>query len=109
MVDFAPTHPARGLEVVGVVEAWGTIHVHREGFRAQYAKPTTFFLIGAGRDSDYGRLVTDVAIGHHARVVELDAPAAIASWCGEAGVGLLPEEVDAMLSGSDLDAGPDRV
>jgi hypothetical protein len=96
----------RSLEVVGIVEAWGTVHVHREGFRAQYAKPTALFLFGADRDSDCGRLVTDLAIGHHARVVELDSRASIGRWCRENGIGLEPGQIDTLLAGPRPEAGP---
>jgi hypothetical protein len=98
---YAPVASGRNLDVVGVVEAWGTIHVHREGFRAQYARPAILLLIGAGRDSDYGRFVTDLAIAHRARVVGLEAPAAIAPWCQENGLGMSADEVDALLAGGE--------
>lgn len=71
--NLFPPGTTRPIEVVGIVAAWGTVHVHREGFRAEYARPTALLLIGAGRNSDYGRLVTDLATGHRARVVELPA------------------------------------
>jgi hypothetical protein len=97
----ARTAPTAGLEVVGIVAAWGTVHVHREGFRAQYARPTALLLIGAGRDSDVGRLVTDLAIGHRARVVELDSQASIGPWCRENGFGLSPERIEALVTATD--------
>lgn len=96
---FAPADTTRHVEIVGIVEAWGTVHVHREGFRAQYARPAALLLIGADRDSDYGRLLTDLAIAHRARVVELEGPASIAPWCSEAGVGLSPEQIDELVAG----------
>lgn len=52
-----------------------------------------------GRESDYGRLVTDLAIGHRARVVELGSAAAITPWCSDAGIGLGPGEIDALIAG----------
>jgi hypothetical protein len=97
----ARTHSTASLEVVGIVEAWGTVHIHREGFRAQYARPTALMLIGAGRASDVGRLVTDLAIGHRARVVELDSPNSIGPWCRENGYGLSPERVEALVAATD--------
>jgi hypothetical protein len=98
---IAPGASAPKLEVAGLIEAWGTIHVHREGFRAQYARPAALLLIGAGRDSDYGRFVTDIAIAHRARVVELDEAAAIEPWCSEGGLGLRTDQVDALLAGEE--------
>jgi hypothetical protein len=97
----AVTPSTESLEVVGIVAAWGTVHVHREGFRAQYARPIALFLIGAGRDSDVGRLVTDLAIRHRARVVDLDSPAAIGPWCRENGFGLGPERIEALVAATD--------
>ena len=98
---LAPVATGPKLEVAGVIEAWGTIHIHREGFRAQYARPAILLLIGAGRDSDYGRFVTDLAIAHRARVVELEDPAAIEPWCSESGLGLSADQVDALLTGGE--------
>jgi hypothetical protein len=91
----------RSVEVAGVVEAWGTVHVHREGFRAQYAKPITLLLIGACRDTDVGRLMTDLAIGYRVRLVELDSPASIGPWCRENELGLSPERIEALVAATD--------
>ena len=41
-------------QVVGIVEAWGRIELHEDGFRAQFARPHTLALIGAPRESDIG-------------------------------------------------------
>jgi len=40
------TWPADPERVVGIVAAWGRIEVHREGFRAQHARPVALLLPG---------------------------------------------------------------
>jgi hypothetical protein len=88
------------LEIVGIVEAWGTVHVHAEGFRAQYARPVDLLLIGTPRDSDYGRLVEDLAIAHRAGMTELADAVAFEDHCRERGIGISPEDVAALTSGA---------
>ena len=63
---------AQSLYVIGIAEAWGRVHVHEEGFRAQYARPIGLALLGASRQSGYGRLIEDLAIDHRAEVLEVD-------------------------------------
>ncbi len=88
------------LEIVGVVEAWGTVHVHDEGFRAQYARPVDLLLIGTPRDSEYGRLVDDLAIAYRSGVTEVADAAAFDEHCREHGIGMSPEGVAALTSGA---------
>ena len=88
------------LDIVGIVEAWGTVHVHAEGFRAQYARPVNLLLIGAPRDSDYGRLVEDLAIAYRAGVTELADAGAFADHCLQRRIGMRPEDVAALTSGA---------
>jgi hypothetical protein len=39
-------------QVAGIVETWGLIQVHKEGFRARYARPTALALGGQPRESE---------------------------------------------------------
>jgi hypothetical protein len=89
------------LSITGIVEAWGRVHVHREGFRAEYARPTTLLLIGTRRDSDYGRLVEDIAIRHRAGLLEVEGGGAFVAYCRANGIGMPPETVKSLLAGRD--------
>ena len=91
------------LEIVGIVEAWGTVHVHNEGFRAQYARPVNLLLIGTPRDSDYGRFVEDLAIAYRAGVTEVTDAGAFEDHCREHGIGMSPEDVAALTSGAEAE------
>ena len=84
--------------VIGVCEAWGRVHLHSEGFRAQYARPIAFAVIARSRDSDYGRLVEDLAISHRAEVLELLTAAELIEHCRVAGQGMTPEAIRALLT-----------
>jgi hypothetical protein len=89
------------LEIAGIVEAWGRVHVHREGFRAQYARPLSLLLIGSERSSDYGRLVEDVAIAHRAGVLEVEGPDALEAHCDANGLGISRKTVESLIAGAD--------
>lgn len=91
------------LDIVGIVEGWGRVHVHREGFRAEYARPTTLLLVGSPRDSDYGRLVEDLAISHRAGLLEAKSASAVENHCRGGGIGISPEAVEALISETDPD------
>jgi hypothetical protein len=85
-------------EVPGVVEARGAIELHREGFRAEQARP--FALMKApGRNA---ALVDRLATAYDAEAVPVSGPDAIVDWCRSRGLGLEPDVVDELL-------GPERV
>lgn len=86
------------LAVVGIIEAWGRVHVHREGFRAQFARPVTLLLVGAPRDSDYGRLVEDLAIAHRAGLLEAEGAGPVEDYCRANGIGIPPETVEELIT-----------
>lgn len=85
------------LDVVGLIEAWGTVHVHREGFRAEFARPASLFLVGMPRDSDYARLVENLAIAYRVGVTEVDGPREVSNYCREHGFGMDPRVVGRLL------------
>ena len=89
------------LDVAGVVEAWGVVQVHGEGFRAQYARPTALALVGHPRGSEYGELVAKLAAAHRAEVIELDAIGGLADHCESDQLGLSRRTVTQLLSGGD--------
>ncbi len=92
-------HPQPGgIDVMGVVEAWGVVHVHHEGFRAQYARPASLLLLGSARDSEFGRLVEDLAISHRAQLCEFEDSPALIRHCDAEGIGVPRSTVESLLS-----------
>ncbi len=98
---FGLAVPSGGLEVAGVVEAWGVVQVHGEGFRAQYARPTALALVGDARGSEHGELIARLADEHRAEVIELGGIDGLADHCENAELGLSRRTVTALLSGGD--------
>ena len=87
-----------GLTVVGLVEAWGKVQLHQEGFRAQYARPVALALIGAKRESSYGRLVANLATDHLAELVEVADVPALTGLCADRDLGLSEQAVRSLLA-----------
>ena len=86
------------LSVVGVVEAWGQVQLHEEGFRAQFARPAALVVLGASPDSGYGRLVAEVARGHRAELMEAADIPALARNCELRGLGFSKKTVRRLLT-----------
>ena len=60
-----------GLQhVAGIIEAWGNLEIHADGFRAEQARPVAFFLPAGAGPVDRAR-VYSLAGAYGARVVEL--------------------------------------
>src|SRR5262249_27963483 len=76
------------LGIVGLVEAWGIVQLHPEGFRAQYARPAALALLGFPRATEYGRLVAGVATAHGVEVIEARDLDDFSSDCARAGMGM---------------------
>lgn len=91
--------PGPGLKVVGIVEAWGRVQVHAEGFRAQHARPVAISTDGAPPDSDLRRLLADVAIAHRARLLAVEDHEALLRHCHVEGIGMSRQAVESLLSG----------
>jgi hypothetical protein len=100
-------HPARRSarrvlanrgQVPGVVEAGGAVEVHRDGFRAERARPFAVLLGPRANAGLAGRLAT----AYGAELVPVDGPDAVLAWCRDRGLGLAPAVVDSLL-------GPERV
>lgn len=89
--------PSRPLAVAGIVECWGTVQLHHEGVRAQYARPTRLVVVGAPAASGYGRLVARLAAAHDAEVSVFKTVADIARHCASGGLGLSRETVEGLL------------
>jgi hypothetical protein len=95
-------HPARRSarrvlairrEVPGVVEAGGAIEVHRDGFRAERARPLALMVAPRANAALAGRL----ASAYDAELVPVEGPDAVLAWCRARGVGLEPAVVDELL------------
>ena len=93
-----PAGPGNRLTVVGLIEAWGKVQVHQEGFRAQYARPVALALIGATRESSYGRLVANLAADHSAELLEVASVPALTGLCAERDLGLSEQTVRSLLA-----------
>jgi hypothetical protein len=59
--------------VIGAIEAWGRIEVHASGFRAERARPVTFFRCGGALEPSRGE-IEQLAAAYGARIVELEDP-----------------------------------
>ena len=94
IADAADAFPTA---VAGIVEAWGRIELHADGFRAEFARPHTLALIGAGRESDVGGLIERLAVRYGARLVELDDAEDLVESCHEHGLGLAPATVRSLV------------
>jgi hypothetical protein len=84
-------------EICGIIEAWGRVELHANGFRAQYARPIALALVGTHRDSDAGEAVGRLAGRYRAEVIEVASPRELAERCRERGWGLSPEVVRSLL------------
>jgi hypothetical protein len=85
-------------QVAGVVEARGAVELHRDGFRAEQARPFALFLAPGAREALVGRLAETYA----AEAVPARDAAAVVGWCSAHGLGLEPAVVDELL-------GPERL
>ena len=83
---------ARG-RIAGVVEAGGAIEVHRDGFRAERARPYAFFVTPRANAALVGRL----AAAYRAEVVRAAGADAVLAWCRARGLGLDAAVVDELL------------
>jgi hypothetical protein len=95
---------ARGA-IAGVVEAAGAVDVHREGFRAERARPRALFV--APRSN--AALIRRLGAAHAAETVPVRGPADVVAWCAARGYGLEPGVVDALLGPEAIAAERRRV
>ena len=89
--------PDRQLAVAGIVEVWGTVVLHREGLRAEQARPLCLAVVGASLGSGYGRFVRQLADAHRAEVRRFASVAAISRYCARSRLGLDRAAVHEML------------
>jgi hypothetical protein len=86
--------------VPGVVEAGGAVEVHRDGFRAERARPRAFFLTPRGNAALVGRL----AEAYDAEMVPARGHEAVVAWCREHELGLDAAVVDELLGAEGVAA-----
>ena len=86
--------------VSGVVEAGGAVEVHRDGFRAERARPRAFFATRQSNAALLGRL----AEAYQAEVVAVGGAGEVVAWCREHDLGLDPAVVDELLGPEGLAA-----
>ena len=99
----------------GIVEAWGRVRVHRDGFRALYARPKTMILPARARGTDYEVTVRRVAQQHGAEVAVIRDAQDLERYCQERELGLgapavarlLPAEEDETESAPSLPSRPE--
>jgi hypothetical protein len=82
----------------GVVEAEGAIELHRDGFRAERARPRALLIAPRAN----AELIRRLSVAHDAEPVVVRGPRDVVAWCDARGYGLAPDVVDALL-------GPDSV
>ena len=80
-------------EIPGVVELAGAVEVHREGLRAERARPYALFVSPNANAARAERL----AAAHRAQVVPVRGADEAAAWCRDRGLGLSPAEVERLL------------
>jgi hypothetical protein len=83
--------------VAGVVEAWGRVELHAEGFRAEYARPVALLLPDGCQESDYGALVGRLADRYGARMLCFSDPTGLVAHCKHRNLGLAEETVRSLL------------
>jgi hypothetical protein len=88
---------SEALTVVGVVEVWGRVQLHMEGFRAQYARPSAIVLIDMDPTSPYGRIVQELARDHRAQLLTVADVAELKRICWQRGLGLTRATVVSLL------------
>jgi hypothetical protein len=96
---FGSSRPGYGLQqVAGIVEAWGTVEVHEEGFRAEYARPFALILPRRLAGTDVGALIRQLAARYGCQVLELDGHGSLLAFCGRHNLGLSVPVVTELLA-----------
>ena len=75
--------------VTGVIEAWGKVELHRNGFRAQYARPVALLTSRDPGDPERRRLEI-VAHAYQCELVRIHSRRDLLEICEEQGVRALP-------------------
>lgn len=81
------------FEIPGVVEAWGDVQVHEDGFRAARGRPHALVL----QPGRHERLIRELAREYAVDVLELRRPDDLLGHCRRHGLGLEESVVDRLL------------
>ena len=95
-----PTRSSAGTTraaCTGVVEAWGRVQLHREGFRARYARPTVLILPRAAVGTGHEATIRRLAAAHRAEVAVVGRAGDLERYCRERDLGLSPAAVGDLL------------
>jgi hypothetical protein len=94
---LSPQSLTEDVAIIGVVEAWGRVQIHREGFRAQFARTNAFVLVGPSADSPYGRLTAQLARDHRAALLRVRDLEGLIAHCRQENWGLSRPTVASLL------------
>ena len=93
-----PTADTGCTQVAGIVEAWGTVEVHEDGFRAEYARPLALILPRKLARTDVGAVIEQLATRYGCQVLELDGDGALHAYCERHNIGLSVPVVRELLA-----------
>lgn len=83
--------------VVGIVEAWGRVELHRDGFRAEYARPYAFVEFESVDDPAHAARTKEVARAHGVPVLRVAGAGSLYRHCSDQGLGMSDETVRELL------------
>lgn len=83
--------------VTGVIEAWGRVEVHADGFRAEHARPVTLFA-EADAPAERRRMIECLAKAYRATVVEVEDGAGLAARVDDLPHGIDPAGVEELVA-----------
>ncbi len=92
------------FEVPGILEAWGAVEVHEDGFRAEAGRPHTL-VVAPGR---YEAWIRELAAVYRAEVLRVRHADELLADCERRGLGLAPAVVEDLI-GRDVLAERRRV
>ncbi|MFN8161676.1 MAG: hypothetical protein U0R52_11610 [Solirubrobacterales bacterium] len=86
------------IGVLGIVEAWGRVEVHADGFRAELARPRAFVHLATAFDDSHRELLEGLARVHGAELIRVPDAAALVEVCAARFPGIDPGTVEELLS-----------
>ena len=81
-------------EIAGILEAWGTVELHADGFRAERGRPHALVLLPRGNPA----LLERLAAFYDARLLVLRGPRALGAYCQDQGLGMSASTVTGLLA-----------
>ena len=88
--------------VIGIVEAWGQVELHRDGFRAEYARPHAFVVFRSVPDPAHEARTLALAKAHGVAVLRVDGASTLHRHCVEQGLGMSDETVRELVPPDEL-------